>query len=140
MEAIITCRGANMSDELQERTEHALRRMRSVDLSYMPVYPGGQKAFDKDCQILAAAYLSEHKEDDDAPITSEFLMECGFCRSRNMADDAFTHPDSALLVEENLDGKSCCVFVKVDHIGRVVTRGDVRRLCQSLGIKLEVRT
>jgi hypothetical protein len=43
----------------------AVKRMRSVDLSYMPVYPGGQKQFDMDCQILAAAYLEKLSQETE---------------------------------------------------------------------------
>lgn len=37
-------------------------RMRATDLSYMPVYPGGQKQFSEDCQVLAVAWMNNVKE------------------------------------------------------------------------------
>jgi hypothetical protein len=36
----------------------AMKRWRSVNPSYIPVYPGGQKQFDADCQSLAVAYMT----------------------------------------------------------------------------------
>ena len=38
----------------------ATERMRSVDVTYMPVYPGGQKQFDEDCQVLAIEFMARH--------------------------------------------------------------------------------
>ena len=35
----------------------AEHRMQASNVNYFPCYPGGQKAFDADCQTLAAAWL-----------------------------------------------------------------------------------
>lgn len=59
----------------------SVERMRSCDVSYFPAYPGGQKAFDADCQTLAMQYLvdrdeRERQEREDAePITEDEIRE-----------------------------------------------------------------
>lgn len=42
-----------------EAFERAKERWMSVDINYMPVYPGGQKQFNADCQTFAAAFWQQ---------------------------------------------------------------------------------
>lgn len=44
--------------ELDSAVAAAVKRWQSVDMTYMPVYPGGQKQFDEDCQALAVKYMN----------------------------------------------------------------------------------
>lgn len=63
----------------------AVSRMRSVDMSYMPVYPGGQVAFDRDCQILARAYLTCPPASES--VNTKLLAAC------ELVAEAFAKPE-----------------------------------------------
>ena len=58
--------------------EYKARRARGEfsddDFAYVKGY--GQDALFKDCGCLADAYLAEHPEDDDEPVTEEWLKVC----------------------------------------------------------------
>ena len=64
-----------MSDVRAAEVSRCLSRMRSVDMSSLPIYPGGQKQLDADCQVLASAYLAEHPADSDEPVDWKWLIE-----------------------------------------------------------------
>lgn len=73
-----------MSTELDTAADEALARWRSVHISYFPVYPGGQKQFNADCQTLAQAHVSRLnveaaiKAELVKPVNEEWLRWIGF--------------------------------------------------------------
>lgn len=51
-----TIDGERREAEFEKELERAKQRWQSVDIRYMPVYPGGQKQYNADCETFAAAY------------------------------------------------------------------------------------
>lgn len=51
-----TIDGERPEAEFEKELERAKQRWQSVDIRYMPVYPGGQKQYNADCETFAAAY------------------------------------------------------------------------------------
>lgn len=78
----------------------------------------------EDWEIIAAAYLADHPADDDVLVTNEWI-------------GGFGHMESLRLWQNELGwnwswrGGYCGV------LDSVKTRGDVRKLCRSLGIELK---
>lgn len=70
----------------------ALARYGSVNPGYFPVYPGGQKQFDEDCQILAAALAEQQAGRPGVPadvkIYAEHVYNAGMIGSENTAKAA----------------------------------------------------
>ena len=55
-----TIDGERREAEFEKELERAKQRWQSVDIRYMPVYPGGQKQYNADCETFAAAYWKSH--------------------------------------------------------------------------------
>ena len=75
---------------------------------------------------IALAWLADHPQDDEEPITEDWL------------NATFGHDD--LGVEQHDDWGEAITWL--DDIGHMSvpmprTRGDLRRLCESLGVKIE---
>ena len=107
-----------MSDELRSAAKRLLLGPRA--------YRGTGHSARLDIQGLADAYLAEHQADDEQPIDLKWLD----CLSRDGGDLPFicvTYRDGAY----HLTGHS--EYVAPDP----ATRGDVRRLCKSLGVELK---
>lgn len=89
--------------------------------------------------VFAAKNLaqSEHPDDDDVPVSGEWLESVGGLKSRA---DSYTWV-FPFIVD---DGWHCCItvshgYVRIDGITVIVspTRGNVRRLCRELRIELK---
>lgn len=123
---------------LKTAVERATSRMRSTDVNYIPVYPGGQKQFDEDCQTLAVAYLSEHPSDGGQVADIEWLnglsnadgTKLGMLRVR-LVDYKVHLMSPCLKLNEGIDGLGDWVAPNP------ATRDDIRMLCKALGIKLK---
>ena len=96
--------------------------------------PDNQKIRIKEGRIyeVCRQWLAEHPEDDEEPVTKEWLRSIGFVNSIS----------SVLVVGDMLSvsmpGRywvfSCC---GMPTRMKYETRGDVRRLCAALGIELK---
>lgn len=110
----------------QEQVKAAAERLRRYygsNESIESIYGLGESAsmsYANDNMIVARnAALAEHPADDDEPITEEWLESSG-------ALDALTEAFGMLHISDG-----------VVRVGKgLSTRGEVRRLCEALGIEL----
>ena len=82
----------------------------------------------KDCAAVARAWLSEHPADDDEAITEGWLLANGWHKGR----DLFLWFDG---VRVSFNGNEA--FISNELAEHIRTKGDVRRLCSSLGNPLK---
>ena len=99
--------------------------------------------------LVIDAYLSEHPEDEDEPVTKEFVRHVGTgkrddkeCVIRQLTESQ--HLSVQILWESDWTKKlwRCVVRIYGKGIGdsglvECKTCGDVRRLCKALGIELK---
>ncbi len=97
-------------------------------------YPGDRT----DVLVVAGQFLAEHPADDDVPVTVEWLNKLdnadgtgmGMLRVRLMEDRTIRLMSPCLKPNEGIEGLGDWIA------SRQATRGDVRRLCKSLGIEV----
>ena len=127
-----------MTDELRAAAEHLLD----------PPFVSDFSKYLECGQLVASAYLAGHPDDDDEPVTEEWLRSIGF---RNLSAtmiylripshdgngeevDLYFYSDCVPPITPALIQKGCG---KEDHVvltGAVITtRGQVRRLIETLG-------
>ena len=89
--------------------------------------------FKRDLEIVGRQYMAEHPTDDDEKLTPEWLESVGW-----YFDEAtvMTHQDCNVYLswDAGKPDKPWVVFVEVYELGKVRTRGDVRRLRQVLSM------
>ena len=90
--------------------------------------------------LIVNRWLSEHPDDDDEPVTGEWLASAGSREPRNVdlaAPPTLTIPGYhyGVLVQAD-DGRSWDWCRGAHVIATVRTRGNVRRLCKALGVEL----
>lgn len=122
--------------ELDSAVAAAVKRWQSVDMTYMPVYPGGQKQFDEDCQALAVKYMNSlaSRKGEPVAITEERLIAIGVERC-----------SERLMIKSR--GKPWLSFDKIDggygvyHMGsRLIyawEMNDILQLLAALGIEVK---
>ena len=116
--------------------------MRSVDMSYLPVYPGGDKQLLPDLITLANAYLAEHPADDGEPVTEKWASNLSDRQELNEGDAIWilglSDTGRSVSLINRMPGNFWCVSMGGVKINMVATRGDVRRLCAALCAALEI--
>ena len=92
----------------------------------------------KDMELLADAYLAEHREDDAEPVTEEWL------RSIGAKDEVDGKIDGEPLFNLYIGPACLCYFpsgveLLIDHHHGwpLKTRGQVRLMCRSLSIEMK---
>lgn len=135
-----------MSNELKA----AVERLRKAGMDgWMLAYPerpsfGHPSRQMEDWEIIAAAYLAEHPEDDDVLVTEEWVASLHPPRYWE-AGAEYSWPSVSLCYAVEVPGNSlvCCQGFYIDGrispipLSHIKTRGDVRRLCRALGIELK---
>ena len=89
----------------------------------------------RDACVVAEAYLAEHAADDGEAVTAEWLRTVGFYGKVNRPL-SFTQGELTLVIE----GPRCWINMgmRTKHLPpNIKTRGDVRRLCNALGVELK---
>jgi hypothetical protein len=128
-------------DELRKAVERQ-RRLAAPDVLHEDVYPGDdyQSAEFADLSAIAEAWLADHPEDSDLPVTADWLRSVGF---ENVYEDRWHSPansDGEMLMYCPMWAGSQWAYGTPDDgcgsIPGVRTRGHVRRLCAALGIPL----
>jgi hypothetical protein len=99
----------------------------------------GQSLHDR--QAVIDAYLAEHADDDSAPVSESWLNSVGFVRTsdpKQPARDAFYLDGGTVLYAPHRYGdfKPGWFAMKDFSVPHPETRGDVRRLCKSLGVAI----
>lgn len=107
--------------------------------------PGGP-TYDGDRRAIIAAYLAEHPADDETPIDREWLARLG-CKRDDWGSGTtdFTIPSDGVQLDIRVWADEACgidgIAYNQNDTGNVQvdvkTRGDVRRLCDAVGIKLK---
>ena len=121
-----------MSNELQEaakrwrRTKEVGEYAAYIDCYYDSPHATVAAFAMADRELMADAYLAEHPEDDEEPVTEKWL-------------DSVFGPDGLEIQCHDEWGQAITWF---EGLGSVLipmpkTRGDVRRLCKALGIPLK---
>lgn len=85
---------------------------------------------------LANAYLDAHPEDEDAPVTKEWLTSIGFRETRTSINGATVWerlPLCCYVTHEPIEWQYKLATIDAP----IITRGDVRRLCTALGVMIE---
>lgn len=113
-----------MSDELRAAAERFRQRTR------IGIAGPGIPACDEDAHALADAYLAEHPADDAEPVSEEWLLLVGFASSAR-------HPQRLNVGQLSCSCGSLWCYGGVVLSRTPMTRGDVRRLCQALGVELK---
>ena len=130
-----------MSDEI--KAAEAAKRFRANPgdgSNYTPRQLGD--ALDRqDATLLASLYLAEHPADDGEDVTEEWLESVGWRRNRGYMDSPQIGDSCFQLTWCSL-GQS--MLLECDDndqpdvtLPHIKTRGDVRRLCEALGIELK---
>ncbi len=84
---------------------------------------------------LARAWREEYPEDDDEPITPEWLCSIGWIAGTPTALTKSTHVCSASGGDMKWGPFGC--FLGITKLSGIKTRGDVRRLCRMMGVELK---
>lgn len=94
---------------------------------------------DADVALCAAAYLAEHRADDDEPITEDWFKSTGFvgvshyrkCLRFPSHDDVFV-----FVLKDGVQPFVEGAGSRIDRFAKCQTRRDIRRLASALGIQL----
>lgn len=89
-----------------------------------------------DVLLVSQFYLAEHPADEDVPWDSDWREQAGLDLYHHAATGAELFFSDHGLVEINFECSRCDEphYTELPHIK---TRGDVRRLCRTLGIELK---
>lgn len=79
---------------------------------------------------FVSIYLAEHPADDGETITREWF------RSVSPTSNNWIHGDGVDIYQDSLGAVSLCLVEECQVLPHIKTRGDVRRLCRSLGVEV----
>jgi hypothetical protein len=129
-------------------TRSAAERLRTLTYHGQGVWrmPSGFGLDEEDVNELrtevAAAYLDEHPADDGEAVTEEWLLAVGFQKHEwHPSKVTFVRADALDIGLWNVDDGWKAMVLMSEHSASCIrrglrTRGEVRRLCQCLGIEL----
>ncbi len=134
-------------DALREKAERLVDAKEHTDALFPMLGQPCGNAID-DAVEVCKAYLLEHPQDDEEPVTEEWLVSVGAKKTGMGGKCAFWLDEKGrdrCMVVEIGKGSSVVLLILIDGekgkqpfylLPETKTRGDVRRLCKALGVEL----
>lgn len=123
------------------------RRLAEPDVCHEDVYPGPtwRRDHERDVEVLAEAWLTEHPADDDKPTAADWLLAVGLVDEHY---NRYRHPSAGFGVRKTSFSPAleswyfCCLLTgefdgQEIYLVSVPTRGHVRRAFGGVGVALE---